>query len=256
MVELQAGKATVLVSPISGGRVASIEVGGDELLVTGMPGDDPMLWGSYPMVPFAGRIREGRFAWGDRTVQLPINLEPHAIHGTGLTSAWDVLDQGRDHVEMQCALTWPLGGRAHQHLQLTRDALVCVLTVTAEGEAMPVTLGWHPWFRKPLSAELRFEQMYEKDAAGIPTGRLVEPRPQPWDDCFVEPQGPLVMQITPHVAVTVASDCDHWVVYTEPEHATCVEPQSGPPDAVNLGTATVLEPGEMLQRTMTISWGS
>ena len=105
---------------------ASIEVGGDELLVTGMPGDNPMLWGSYPMVPFAGRIRDGRFTWGDRTVQLPINLEPHAIHGTGFTSAWDVVDQGLDHVELQCALTWPLGGRAHQHLQLTRDALVCV----------------------------------------------------------------------------------------------------------------------------------
>jgi aldose 1-epimerase len=44
------------------------------------------------------------------------------------------------------------------------------------------------------------------------------------------------------------------VVYDKPEHATCVEPQSGPPDAVNLGVATVLEPGEMVQRSMTIAW--
>ncbi|MCB1001843.1 MAG: hypothetical protein KDB40_21305 [Acidimicrobiales bacterium] len=254
MVELQSGRATVLVSPMSGGRVASIEVGGDELLVTGAPGDDPMQWGSYPMVPFAGRIRDGRFVWDDRTIQLPVNLPPHAIHGSGFTSRWDVVDQGRDHAELQCRLDWPLGGLAHQHLQLTPQALVCVLTVRADAEPMPVTLGWHPWFRKPLAAELAFARMYAKDDAGIPTGELVAPRPQPWDDCFVEPLGPLVLQISPHVTVTVSSDCDHWVVYTEPEHATCVEPQSGPPDAVNLGTATVLQPGEILQRTMTIAW--
>jgi aldose 1-epimerase len=58
----------------------------------------------------------------------------------------------------------------------------------------------------------------------------------------------------PGLTVTVASDCDHWVIYDQPEHATCVEPQSGPPDAANLGLATVLQPGEFLQRSMTISW--
>jgi aldose 1-epimerase len=254
MVELQAGDATVLVSPVSGGRLASIEVGGDELLVTGAPGDDPLLWGCYPMVPFAGRVRHGCFTWQDRTVRLPVNLPPHAIHGTGFVSAWSVLDQGRDHAELQTSLTWPLGGRAHQHLQLTPDALVCVLTVTADAGPLPATLGWHPWFRKPRSAQLRFARMYAKDDEGIPTGELVEPRAEPWDDCFVEPLAPLTLQVTPDVEVTVSSDCDHWVVYTEPAHATCVEPQSGPPDAFNLASATVLGPGEMLQRTMTIAW--
>lgn len=254
MVELHAGQATVLVSPISGGRVASIEVGGEELLVTGTPASDPLQWGSYPMVPYAGRIRDGKLAWQGRTLQLPVNLEPHAIHGSGFVSAWDVLDQGLDHVEMQCALRWQLGGTAHQHLLLTPDALVCVLTVTAGSDPMPVTLGWHPWFRKPIADDLRFGAMYRQDAAGIPTGELIDPPPRPWDDCFVRPLGPLVLQISPFVTVTVASDCDHWVVYDKPEHATCVEPQSGPPDAANLGTATILEPGEMLQRTMTIAW--
>ncbi|MTA14871.1 MAG: aldose epimerase [Actinobacteria bacterium] len=254
MVELQAGDATVLVSPVSGGRVASIEVAGEELLVTGAPGDDPLLWGSYPMVPYAGRIREGLFTWGGREVRLPVNLGPHAIHGSGFVSAWQVRDQGRDHVELDVDLTWSLGGRAHQHLQLTPGALVCVLTVTAGSEAMPVTLGWHPWFRKPVADDLRFGAMYRQDEQGIPTGELIDPPPRPWDDCFVRPLGPLVLQVTPRVAVTVASDCDHWVVYDKPEHATCVEPQSGPPDAVNLGVATVLEPGEMVQRSMTIAW--
>jgi aldose 1-epimerase len=44
------------------------------------------------------------------------------------------------------------------------------------------------------------------------------------------------------------------VVYDQLAHATCVEPQSGPPNAQNMGVAQVLAPGEMLQRTMTIAW--
>ncbi|MEM1333882.1 MAG: hypothetical protein AAGG08_10520 [Actinomycetota bacterium] len=57
--------------------------------------------------------------------------------------------------------------------------------------------------------------------------------------------------------VEVTSDCDHLVVFDRPAHATCVEPQSGPPDAVNLGGAhapDVVAPGSPLRRTMTISW--
>ncbi len=260
MVELEAGQATVLVSPISGGRIASIRVGTgrdvEELLVTGTPASDPLLWGSYPMVPYAGRVRDGLLRWRGRQIQLPVNLAPHAIHGSGFVSAWDVLDQGFDHVEMQCALRWQLGGTAHQHVQLTPDALICVLTVTAGAQAMPVTLGWHPWFRKPVADDLRFDAMYRQDDAGIPTGELIDPAARPWDDCFVRPLAPLVLQISPSITVTVASDCDHWVVYDKPEHATCVEPQSGPPDAANLGAATIIQPGEMLQRTMTIAWST
>ena len=263
MIELHAGSATALVSPVDGGRIAALRVGTHDLLVSGDSSSNPLHWGSYPMVPYAGRIRRGRFHFGGREHHLPISLLPHAIHGSGFLSRWEVLDAGLDHVELECALTWSLGGRAHQHLQLTPDAIVCVLTVIATGEAMPVTIGWHPWFVKPAADRLLCAAMYQRDDDGIPTSELVEPPSRPWDDCFVRPQGPLQLHYrTPASAsgaadgltVTIASDCDHWVIYDQPEHATCVEPQSGPPDAVNLGVATVLQPGEFLQRSMTISW--
>ena len=51
----------------------------------------------------------------------------------------------------------------------------------------------------------------------------------------------------------LTSDCRHWVVYDEPAHATCVEPQSGPPDAFNL-EPLVLAPGETLQRWFLMEW--
>ena len=270
MIELASGDVVVQVSPNDGGRVASIVVAGVELLVTDDHPDDhhddhpddhpddhhddPKLWGSYPMVPWAGRVRGATFEWRGRRIDLAANMGRHAIHGTAFVSAWDVLDDGPDFCEMQCALTWPLGGTAHQHVQLTPDALVCVLTAVAGHDAMPVTLGWHPWFRKPAHDDLYFGAMYEQDDEGIPTGVLVEPRPRPWDDCFVRPLSPLRLHLAEGLTVTVSSDCDHWVAYDQPAHATCVEPQSGPPDAFNLGNAVVLEPGEMLQRTMTIAW--
>jgi len=253
MIELACGDVVATVSPADGGRVASLTVGTTDLLVRGDSSHDPMSWGSYPMVPWAGRVRDAALLWEDGVVRLPVNMPPNSIHGTGFTTRWDVLDDGLDHCELQCALDWPLGGTAHQHVQLTPGGLVCVLTVVAGHRRMPAVIGWHPWFVKPVDDRLRFGSMYERGADGLPTGRLLEPTPRPWDDCLVRPDPPLQLRY-PNLTVSIASDADHWVVYDEPAHATCVEPQSAPPDAFGLGLAPTLAPGEMLQRTMTITW--
>jgi aldose 1-epimerase len=131
---------------------------------------------------------------------------------------------------------------------------VCVLTVVADHEAMPVTIGWHPWFVKPTTDRLHFDAYYATDDEQIPTGELLPPPERPWDFCFVGAHHPLELGYPTGLRVVVQSDCDHWVIYDEPAHATCVEPQSGPPNALNTGSAQVLAPGEMVQRTMTITW--
>ena len=254
MNTLESGDAVVEVSPENGGRIAQISVAGTELLVSGDHTHSPLSWGSYPMVPYAGRIRHGRFSFQGRAYEVPLRLDGHAIHGSVFVDQWDVLDVGLDHIELQCALDWPFGGTAHQHLQLTPVALVCVLSVLAGDSAMPATIGWHPWFRKPVDDRLEFDAMYLRDDDYIPSGELVTPPPRPWDDCFIGAHHPLQLRYTDGPTVTVSSDCDHWVVYDQPENATCVEPQSGPPDAINLGLASILAPGELLQRTMTIAW--
>lgn len=237
-----------------GGRIGQLEVG-ERALLHHDPSGGPLTWGCYPMAPWAGRVRDGRFSFDGLGYQLPLNAPPHAIHGTGFVSRWEVLDAGRDYCDLQTELPWPFGGIATQHLQLDEHGLAAVLTVYATGLAMPAVVGWHPCFRKPQSAELEFRRMYLRDATSITLPELVTPKPHPWDDCFVEPLAPLRLHFT-GLTVTIASDCDHWVVFDEPEHLTCVEPQSGPPDAFTIGGATRLEPGEMLQRHMTLRWAT
>ena len=66
------------VDPTNGGRIASLVIGGHELLIT--EGHGPIWWGCYPMAPFAGRIRAGRFRFRGRTYELPLTMPPNAIH--------------------------------------------------------------------------------------------------------------------------------------------------------------------------------
>lgn len=255
MIELEAGRrphVRMTVHPEAGGRVGHLEVGGVQLLRSN-PAVGAMMWGIYPMVPWAGRVRHGEFVFDDVRRHLPLNLPPHAIHGTAFDAEWEVVDAGRDYCELRCPLTWEFGGVAHQHIHLSEQGATLVLTAAATGTAMPAVVGWHPCFVKPDDTALEFGRMYERDDDGMAVRRLVPPKPHPWDDCFVDPLGPLRLRWGA-LQVTIASDCDHWVVYDEPADTTCVEPQSGPPDAFTIGGATRLEPGDILQRTLTLAW--
>jgi aldose 1-epimerase len=51
----------------------------------------------------------------------------------------------------------------------------------------------------------------------------------------------------------LSSDCQYWVVYTEPTHALCVEPQTDAPDAFNR-FPTMIAPGNSLEAWFDLSW--
>jgi aldose 1-epimerase len=85
--------------------------------------------------------------------------------------------------------------------------------------------------------------MYERDDEWITIDSLVDVPVRPWDDCFLNTE-PVGLTIG-GVDLTMTSGCDHWVVFDMREHATCVEPQTAPPDAFNI-RPTRLEPGETL----------
>ncbi len=218
-----------------------------------------MQWGSYPMVPWAGRIRDGLFNHGGITHQMPCNAPPHAIHGTGFTSEWSVLDDST--IALDLATPWPFGGRVTQQFALSDSELVITMALTAAVE-VPAMLGWHPWFARYLTAdeetveaELSFGPglMYELDDVAIPTGELVTPPPGPWDNCFTSLQQSPTIRWPGLLEMSLESSCSHWVVYTEPEHALCVEPQSGPPDEFNR-KPMIIEAGQGYEAWFRLSW--
>jgi aldose 1-epimerase len=155
---------------------------------------------------------------------------------------------------MSCPLgpRWPFGGFARQRFSLRAEALTCTLEVHAEDEPFPATAGFHPWFARPVELRVRPAAMYRRDEDGIPTGELVPPPAPPWDDCFVGLDTAPELAFDGGPTVTVESDADHWVIFT-PDHAVCVEPQTGPPDGPNLAPELV-RPAEPLSITMTIRW--
>lgn len=257
-LRLEGGGSSVVVDAHNGGRLASLQVEGYELLVieAALGG---LQWGSYPMVPWAGRVREGIFEFGGITYELPRNLPPHSAHGIGFTSAWSIVDAQTLACDLRSP--WPLGGRATQRFELSDTELLITMTVEADQD-MPVMIGWHPWFARylgdgpePVEAVLSFGQpaMYELDDAGIPTGTLVAMPPGPWDNCFLSPEENPRITWPGAVELELSSSCDHWVVYTEPDHALCVEPQTDAPDVFNR-SPTVLRAGASTSEWFRLRW--
>jgi aldose 1-epimerase len=251
VIELVARTVSCTLAPELGGRVSSLRVDGRELLVGGDADSPPMQWGSYPMAPWAGRVRHGRFTFDGVDQQLPLGIPPHAIHGTTYLSTWDVADATTTTCTLRCGLDWDFAGVATQRFELGPDSLRCELAVTAGHRAMPAEIGWHPWFLRPTEVRCSPVAMYERDDEHVATGRLVPPTSGPWDDCFVNVR-PVELR-HPDLTVTLTSDCVDWVVYDEPAHAVCVEPQSGPPDAFTTRPRR-LGPGATLRRWFEIGW--
>ena len=242
-------RVRVEVAPDEGGRVAQITVDDVALLIGHAEAHEPtpLAWGSYPMVPWAGRIRNGRFTFDGEEYALPVNFGAHAIHGVGFGMPWAMTTHAPDLVELELAMPsdarWPFGGIARQRIGVDDTAVRCELSAHAGERAMPVSLGWHPWFRKPARFDFRPRAMYRRDDEHIAVNELVPVPDGPWDDCFVNEE-PVDLTIA-GVDLRLESDCRDWVVYDMPAHATCVEPQSAPPDAFNLRPVRI-EPGERL----------
>lgn len=272
IITLTAGESAVEVHPEEGGRIGQITVAGQPLLI-----DVPAVsertgigWGMYPMAPWAGRIREGAFTFDGVAHRLEINHHDgdagdatdvrrgHSIHGTVHDRAWTVTQPSANSLALECplagALDWPYAGMARQRLDLAHDRLDLELVVDTDAGRFPAEVGWHPWFRKPDHLDFAPREMYQRDVFGLPSGALVSPSAGPWDDCFLN-TAPVVLRYDRDVvgAVTVVSDCTHTVVYDQPVDATCVEPQSGPPDAFNL-IHHVVDQDTPLQRHMSITW--
>ncbi|MFE9319528.1 aldose 1-epimerase [Nocardia sp. NPDC052278] len=255
-VVLTAGNAQVSIAPENGGRLTSLRVGELELLRQGAR------YGAFPMAPWCGRMGSGQFRYGGTLHQMPINADPHAIHGTARDRAWHVLSATESTAALSCELTdpWPYRGRVTQEFQLSEHSITLTMRVETAGEPFPAQVGWHPWFLRNLGSgkdiELDFTPAWQEERGPdyLPTGRRIAPQPGPWDDCFGMPHGTTVTLTWPDaLQLTITSPAEWVVVFDQQPEAACVEPQSGPPNGINTHPRPVTA-SDPLELSTTWAW--
>jgi aldose 1-epimerase len=259
-ITLTKGDAHLHLDLDSGGRATRLGIG--DLDVLARPDTaSPFHWGSFVMAPWAGRIRDGRFSVDGQPHQLAVNWPPHAIHGTVADRPWWCVEHTETEAVIDCPLDdrWPWRGYVRQRISLDEDAARFRIEVHADDTPFPAAAGWHPWFARQLargeSLELAVtaEAILERDDVHIPTGERRPIPPQPWDDCFDRVSWPVTLTWPDALELDVSGDTRYGVIFTEPDDAVCVEPQTGPPDALNLEPALVT-PGSPLTAEMTWRW--
>ncbi len=217
------------------------------------------------MAPYAGRVRRGLMEWDQQVVELPIVMEPHAIHGTTYGVAWDVVKatESSAHLRVEFGPDWPFGGWIEHHIELFDGFLRQTLTAVSPDVLAPVTFGWHPWFPRhlrPGGAQVHWSfdttgvRMFQRDADGIATSMMVDIPEGRVDDCF---SGVATVRVEwpGEFAFDIEHDCPVVVLFDGLDHAVCVEPQTGPPDVVQVWPGRCeVSPGVPVSATCIWRW--
>jgi aldose 1-epimerase len=279
VIRLEAGDWRAELEPRLGGAVLGLTFRGRPILRPTPEGaDDPLQTACFPLVPYANRIRRGRFRFDGQAhdVGATPGFEPHALHGVGWRSAWTA-----EQVDARAAVLtlrhdagadWPWAFDAEQRLVLSDDGLSIVLSLTnRDDRAAPAGVGLHPYFHRPPDARLTL---------AAPrvwlTDDLIPRALAPADALFDWSGGPSVAA-APFVdnaydgwtgearlassnggAVIAAPGVDRVHVYA-PQAAdfVCIEPVTHRPDALNAPDGepsglVVLQPGQSLSHSMRI----
>ena len=114
----------------------------------------------FPLVPYAGRLRNGQFDFEGRTVRFPLNAPPerHSSHGDGFTRKWSLthLERHRAVMEILPEPGAPIRYRCNRTVEVFEDRLdVRMSLLNLEKRRIPVGMGLHPYFANRRGAILR-----------------------------------------------------------------------------------------------------
>ncbi len=265
--------------PELGGCIAGLWLGGTPVLRS-TPAHDlhsVRQAGSYPLVPFSNRVSQATLQWQGTDHPLVKNWapDPHAIHGVGWERPWAVLEASDSFAllsyEHKADASWPFDFDSSQAFKLEAHALELSLSITNQSAAaVPVGLGWHPFFVKRPDSCVYFDATgrWEMGDDKLPThlatstGLDTTCATLDVDHCFEGWAGTVLLQDS-LLTVRVRSSLRRLVVYSTPtSDSVAIEPVSHVNDAVNrmaqTGTSAedlgvcILQPGQTFSCTMRI----
>lgn len=185
LVEIRDGEARAVVAPASGGAIASFTWTSGSGTVDWMrrtsaaalAAQNAEEFSCFPLVPYSNRIRDSRFSFGGRAIDLKGERpgDPHFEHGFGWRNSWNVVDQAANRVTIRYLHerdAWPWRFAAEQKISLTGGALTIAMTVqNLDDSDMPTGMGLHPYFPATPRAQLnaRVDGMWRTDAEILPT---------------------------------------------------------------------------------------
>jgi len=251
-ITLERHHAHLVIEPHMGGTIAHYAWRGRDVLRPPEDAGSPLGMACFPLVPFANRIAYGTFIWRGRTIRLqPYAGEPHALHGQGWQTAWQVMEWNNGHAVLVFeheADEWPWPYRAELRLSLTVDGLHETLSLTNHGhDSMPASLGLHPYFLRSARTKLTTTvgAMWRTDATQIPTtlappmidfakGVVVDDAP-PFDHCFTGWNGTAsIEQPDDGLRISVEAGTRFLQIFSPTGMPYfCVEPVTAMPDAVH-----------------------
>ncbi|AWW74428.1 hypothetical protein CD351_08315 [Erythrobacter sp. KY5] len=274
MLELAAYDIRLIIAPEFGGSVAAFSWRDMPVFRRSANPIDAFDMACFPLVPFAGRIANGRFVFDGRTVALRPNRADidlyNPLHGYGWLEPWEVIAATASTVKLAYeyspqppfedgpARQWPWAFGAEQKFELVDGGYLHRLSLTNRADTdMPCGLGLHPYFpRDGASVEVGLNGVWHNDASGIPerfeAGSFELLGERPWDNTFTGRKGAIRVAGSGH-ALTI--EPDPALAYThvycpENEDFFCIEPVSHLPDCFNRADhdfdagQRVLGPGE------------
>jgi aldose 1-epimerase len=191
MVVLRAGELQLVLAPGVGGSIAAFARRWREArnvrelhwlrpaTATGLANANPLDMGSFPLLPFCNRIRNGRAEFEGRSIRVPPNHPaqdaPHPLHGFAWLLPWQVESADAAQAVLSFAFeadaAWPWRFSARQQFVLQERVLKVTMSVTNEDTAaMPLGIGHHPYFPHHRGTRLTSpsEAMWAADAEVMP----------------------------------------------------------------------------------------
>ncbi len=254
-ISIAYGSTVARISPL-GAHVTHLSIGGTPIV---KPSSDGIQThgGVAVLLPYAGRVKNGRYSFEGKAFKLPTGKDGHAIHGFAKDNPWGASSRRGDSVSMEAVLRgrgYPGPLRVSIAYSAGKSTFSTNCIVKNAGEAdVPVVVGFHPYFiAEGWSIESSSEiYRYQLADGYFPTGKRAEcslkgADESEWDDCF-STAGCIRLLTGGRELLIRRKNMQYFVLYNGKYaggNSVAVEPYSGLPDAYNNGIGLrVLSPG-------------